>query len=176
MIIYHFQCRSRSYRDVHSLGCSLQTRNEGGQNKHRRVCQHYEGGPYEYDTECGKFSHRTISFFWTFNIFRKIWHLLFFYFKEKDLILHFSNNGLFTSWQKLKIKQFVSIYRTNINFFTMFFMKPSEERVNFFPKTTSLEKWTARHCRTKLWTCLDFEKSSWLVNWTLNPKVFIDIY
>ena len=115
-------------------------------------------------------------FFGTFNKFRKIWHLLCFYFKEKDLILHFSNNGLFTSWQKLKIKQFVSIYRTNINFFTMFFMKSSEERVNFFPKTTSLEKWTARHCRTKLWTCLDFEKSSWSANWTLNPKVFIDIY
>ena len=64
--------------------------------------------------------------------------------------MQFFNNELFTSWQNLKTKQYVSIYRANINFFTMFFMKPSEERVNLFPKTTSSEKWTARHCRTKL--------------------------
>ena len=50
----------------------------------------------------------------------------------------------------MKTKQFVSIDRANINFFTMFFMKPSEERVNFFPKITSLEMLRARHCQTKL--------------------------
>ena len=69
---------------------------------------------------------------------------------KKDQNLHFFNNELFTPWQKLKTKQYVSIYRANINFSTMFSMKPSEERVILFPKTTSLEKWTARQCRTKL--------------------------
>ena len=69
-----FPCRNWSYRDIHSPGCSLQTRNKRRQNKHCRVCQHYEGGPYEHDTERGKFSHVAIIYiFWLSIHNRKIW-------------------------------------------------------------------------------------------------------
>ena len=140
-----------SYRDVHSAGCSLQTRDEGGQDKHRRVCQHHEGGPYEYGS---KRSEYYISFL-----------------KNKTFLIQ-----CYFLWHILKIYINVLFNRVNTDSFTMFCMKHSSHMVQFYPKRTSQKRWSTRCHQLKLWTCHAWEKSLWFVkelNYVRTSNIFL---